>query len=1095
MVGFLIGGSGTGKSTELIERIKRATEKGKKCLVIIPDQFSFEYDKKLYNALGAKVYNNLTVLSFGRLSSDIFMRFGGRKGSYASECVKLALTYTAIKNTDKKEGFGYFGRQSRSGTFAKSVMNEIKELCYAGITAEDLYKATDSLNGRQKAKTLDIANVFSEYQRLLSEKNLKDSISDVKYASEVAFKNEYFKGFDVFIDEFQTFPSDQFEMIETIVSLADNLTICLTTENPATRIPLFSAVNRSYARISEFASKHGKKVETTVFEKPYRFVSKDLAELSSAVFRNRKREKFLSENIKLVSSGDIYKECEYVSAEIKRLVSEGMKYSDIAVLTRNTEGYANIIESTFERYEIPVFMDIQKSFMHKSVMIMILSALEFASSKKVSTETVLRYIKTGLLGVSPEEAGILDNFVYRYGIDGDLWLTEFIEEDSEERKVAEEVRKKVIPLLSGFKNELKNATGKEICKSLFNFITENGAYDYLSKERSLDTESLEVLREQKQVWNTVCDILDELSGILGDEKVSVKEFSELFLCIVSGESISNPPQTLDAVVFSGTERARLSSHKAVFIMGACEGEFPADANAEGLFGKRDIKALSEAGIELDINSKYRMSEEIFFSYKALTSASHRVYITFSYLDASGASKYPSNVMKNISDMIENDIRINADNLGAIFFSRNKKSAYYNFVCEFEKNNEDFATIRKYLKEDKEYEEKVDFLEKTVFGAKETLSKDTAAELFGKKLFISPSRFEDYQKCPFMYFCKKGLYIYPLEKIEFNPSNVGNIVHHCLCEILGKVEKEEFFSFSEDELKDRISSCFKEYVDKNMGGDYAKDASFALSCEKIKETIIEILLHLKEEFMQGKFYPFAFEASISNDDGGIAPRVIKSENGAEVCFTGTVDRADIFENDEGKYIRVVDYKTGFKDFSFKEVYYGKDLQMFIYLYSIAESMKDTSPAGVLYMPSHTAEAELSRNDNKEKAEKLIEKNYKMKGVVLDNENVVKAMEEEPKGRYIPVSMNKDGTYSKSSKLMTSDEFSAMKTYIDDIVGKMADNLISGKIEASPLCDNNSSPCNYCDYYSVCLKSYKKPERVYEKDAAEKMKELLKRGGKD
>lgn len=1093
MVRFLIGGSGTGKSTELIKRIKLSAEKGKKCLVIIPDQFSFEYDKRLYNALGAKSYNDLTVLSFGRLSSDIFMRFGGRKGSYASECVKLALTYTAIKNTDKKEGFMYFGKQSRSGSFAKSVLAEIKELCYAGINAEDLYNASEQLNGRQKAKAVDIANIFSEYERLLSEKNLKDSISDVKYASEVALDNGYFKDTDVFIDEFQTFPMDQYEMIETVISSADDFFVSLTTENPASRIPLFSAVNRSYARISELSERHNKETETIFFETPYRFVSEDLKKLSSGVFRNGKKEKFLSENIKLVSSGDIYKECEYVSAEIKRLVSEGMKYSDIAVLTRNTDGYMSIIESTFERYEIPLFMDIQKSLMHKSVMLMILSALEFASTKKISTETVLRYIKTGLLGISPEDAGVLDNFVYRYGIDGNLWTEEFIEDGSDERKIAEKVRARVIPLLVKFRGEVKNATGKEICKSLFSLMTENGAYDYLSKERSLDTESLEVIREQKQVWNMVCDILDELSVILSDEKVSVKEFKELFLCIASDGKISNPPQTLDAVVFSGTERARLSSHKAVFIMGASEGNFPADVSSHGLFGKRDLKAFSEAGIELDINTRYRVSEEMFFAYKALTSASEKVYITFSYLDASGTSLYPSTAIKNISDMTENDIRINADNLGAVFFSRNKKSAYYNFVCEFEKGNEDFATIRKYLEEDEEYKEKVDFLEKTIFGEKETLSEDTAKNLFGKKLFISPSRFEDYQKCPFMYFCKKGLSVYPLDKVEFSPANVGNIVHHCLCEILGKTEKEEFFSLSEENLNDKISSSFREYLDKNMGGDYGKDASFNLSCEKIRENILEILLHLREEFMQGKFYPFAFEKSISNEEGGIAPRVIKSENGTEVCFVGTVDRVDIFENDEGKYIRVVDYKTGSKDFSFKEVYYGKDLQMFIYLYSIAESMKETSPAGVLYMPSHTAEAGLDRADSEEKARKLLEKNYKMRGVVLDNDNVVRAMEETPAGKYIPVSVNKDGTYAKASKLMTADEFSAMKNYIDDIVGKMADNLTSGKIGASPLCDGNKSPCNYCDYYSVCLKSYNKPERIYEKDAADKMKEILKKGG--
>lgn len=1093
MVEFLLGGSGTGKSTELISKIKETSEKGRKCIVIIPDQFSFEYDKKLYNALGAKMYNNLTVLSFGRLSSDIFMHFGGRKGSYASECSKLALTYIAINNVRKNNGFIYFGKMSRSGSFAKAVMNEIKELCYAGIKSEDLLSASASCGGREKSKAVDIANVFCEYEKLLSERNLKDNISDVEYASEIAKNNGYFKDTDVFIDEFQTFPADQMKMIEVMAETADNLTVCLTTDNPASRLPLFSAVNRSYARIHGIAKNCGCEIKTTMMKEPYRFVSKDIALLSQNIFRNRRSGNFSSDNIKLVSAGDIYKECEYVSAEIKNLVMGGMKYSDIAVLTRKTDSYCSIIESTFERYDIPVFMDIKKPLMHKSVMLMIVSALEYASSKKISTETVLKYIKTGLTGVTAEEAGILDNFVYRFGIDGDLWKDEFIKEDTDERKTAEKIRAKIIPLLEKFKGGLKNATGKEICKAIFSLMTESGAYDYLSAKRSLDAESLEMIREQKQVFNMVCDILDELCVILGDEKISAKEFKELFLCIVSGEKIANPPQTLDAVVFSGTERARLSSHRAVFVIGASDGDFPADVSEGGLFGKRDIKALSEAGIELDINSKYRVSEEIFFAYKALTSPSEKLYITHAYLDASGTSLYPSNVIKNTDDMTENDIKISADDLGAIFFSRTKKSAYYNFVCEFDKNNSDSATLRKYLKADDEYSDRVEFLEKTVFDKKEKLSPEVAEKLFGNKLFISPSRFEDYQNCPFIYFCKKGLSIYPREKIEFDAMSVGNAVHHCLCRILETTDRYGFLSMTENDIDEKTDIFFKEYLDKEMGGDYGKDASFMLSSDNIKRTIKEILCHLREEFSQSKFYPFAYEASISEGGEGFSPRVITSKNGVDVCFIGNVDRADAFEGDGEKFIRVVDYKTGDKAFSFKDVYYGKNMQMLIYLYSIAESVDKSIPAGVLYMPSHTAKAELDRNATKEQTRSHLEKNYKMRGVVLDNENVVKAMEEDIGGKYIPVNVNNDGSYSKASKLMTADEFSAMKKYIDKIVGEMADNLTGGKIEASPLCNGSSSPCNYCDYYSVCLKSMKTPERVYDKDAENKMKEILSKGG--
>lgn len=1098
MVEFLLGGSGTGKSEELVSRIKKASEQGGKCLVIIPDQFSFEYDKKLYHALGAKGYNSLSVLSFGRLASDIFMHFGGRKGSFASDSAKLALTYLAVKNIREKEGFEYFDRQSRSSSFVGKVSAEIKELHYAGISADELLEAGTKCGGRQLSKAKDICAVYTEYERLLSEKNLKDSISDVEYASVVAYNNSYFEGTDIFIDEFQTFPADQMNMIRSMISCAKSVTICLTTENTSSRLPLFSAVNSSFERISKIAKEQGIEVRKTYFKEPLRFKSKDIAGLSGKVFRNEKAEPFSSQNIKTVSSSDVYKECDFVASEIKRLVEGGMKYRDIAVLARNTADYGSIIEGAFERYDIPVFMDMQKAVMHKSVMLMILSALEYASTKKISTETVLRYIKTGIMGISPEDAGTLDNFVYRYGIDGELWTEEFPltknENEKEQRDTAEELRAKVIPLLEEFKGKCKNASGKEICRALFELICKNGAYDYLSAERSLDTESLEIIREQKQVWNAVTAILDELYTIIGDEKISAEDFGGLFSCIASGESIATPPQTLDAVVFSGTERARLSSPRAVFIIGATEGAFPALSSENGLFDIRDIRALAKAGAELDINSKFRMSEEIFFAYKALSAPSEKLYVSYPYLNASGDGLYPSAVIKNITDMTKDDIHINADKLGALYFARTKKSAFYGFVCEFDKDSEDFAVLREYLKSDEEYKGKVDFLEKTVFEKVESLEPQTALSLFGKRLYISPSRFEDYQNCPFVYFCKKGLELYPVDKIEFNPSYVGSIVHHCLCRTLENMTRDEFLSCPEEKLKEKISSAFDEFLSEQMGGEYAKSASFRLSGEGVKKSTLEIILHLKEEFSQSGFYPFAFEKSISDDKDGISPRVIKSENGIEIHFSGTVDRADIFKDGDKNYIRVVDYKTGDKTFSLGDIYHGKNIQMLVYLYSIVESMGKSVPAGVLYMPSHDAEPELSRDASADEAKKLCDKNYKMKGVVLDDERVIHAMEDDIGGKYIPVALKNDGSYTASSMLMTGDEFSVMKDYIDYIVGDMADSLTSGKIEASPLVSGQSSPCNYCDYWSVCLKSSNPPVREYKpSQSAAVMKEILQKGG--
>ena len=51
MVNFILGGAGYGKSELMNKKIKEFAESGKTIIVIVPEQFSFDSDKKLYKIL------------------------------------------------------------------------------------------------------------------------------------------------------------------------------------------------------------------------------------------------------------------------------------------------------------------------------------------------------------------------------------------------------------------------------------------------------------------------------------------------------------------------------------------------------------------------------------------------------------------------------------------------------------------------------------------------------------------------------------------------------------------------------------------------------------------------------------------------------------------------------------------------------------------------------------------------------------------------------------------------------------------------------------------------------------------------------------
>ena len=79
MLSFIFGGSGSGKSSILQERIIRESmdHPGRRYLFLVPDQFTMETQRSLVEKHPCHGIMNIDVLSFGRLSYRVFEETGG----------------------------------------------------------------------------------------------------------------------------------------------------------------------------------------------------------------------------------------------------------------------------------------------------------------------------------------------------------------------------------------------------------------------------------------------------------------------------------------------------------------------------------------------------------------------------------------------------------------------------------------------------------------------------------------------------------------------------------------------------------------------------------------------------------------------------------------------------------------------------------------------------------------------------------------------------------------------------------------------------------------------------------------------------------
>lgn len=137
-------------------------------------------------------------------------------------------------------------------------------------------------------------------------------------------------------------------------------------------------------------------------------------------------------------------------------------------------------------------------------------------------------------------------------------------------------------------------------------------------------------------------------------------------------------------------------------------------------------------------------------------------------------------------------------------------------------------------------------------------------------------------------------------------------------------------------------------------------------------------------------------------------------------------------------------------------------MLVYLFTLrdngAERYGNIEPAGVLYLPSDPAPPD---DDGSAAAGKV----YRADGLVLDDEKVIKAMDRDATGLFIPVSF-RAGKARKTEKLASYELMGSIAERTDEIIVEMASALYNGEIEASPLVDGTHSPCEYCDYAAVC-----------------------------
>ena len=348
-----------------------------------------------------------------------------------------------------------------------------------------------------------------------------------------------------------------------------------------------------------------------------------------------------------------------------------------------------------------------------------------------------------------------------------------------------------------------------------------------------------------------------------------------------------------------------------------------------------------------------------------------------------------------------------------------------------------------------------------------VSEENIRNLYGDELLLSASQIDRQAECRLSYFLKYGLRAKERRAAMVDPAEFGTYVHAVL-ENAARIimEKGGFDKVSFEEALQITNECSDAYIRSRFEQIDNQRTSYLF--QRNKQELELIARELWEELSNAKFEPVGFEVAFGSN--GEMPAIPVHGKKMRAILRGFVDRVDCWKDDEESYFRVVDYKTGKKDFDYCDILNGIGLQMLLYLFALEQEGTQllgeaAVPAGVQYFPARVPLVSADGILSEEEATAAREKNWKRKGLLLNEENVLSAMEPGEKPKRLPYSRRKDGAIS--GDLADREHFDMLKSYVFNLVGQMVDEIASGKVAPNPYMRGSShNACTFCPYAAVC-----------------------------
>ncbi len=1108
---FVFGNSGAGKSYELYQGLVERARKhpDQKFLVLVPEQFTMQTQKELVTLHERGGIMNIDVLSFGRLSHRILEEVGSREIPVLDDTGKSLVLQKVAANL--KGELPTLGSLLHKQGYIHEVKSAISEFMQYGIGTEDVSKLIAFAGKRgalvQKLKDLEtLYKGFVEYIRgnfITTEETL-----DVLRRS--LEKSDILRNSVVVFDGFTGFTPIQNRLIQELMRVSAETIVTVTLgegENPYEldgEQKLFHLSKKTVADLTKLAGEAGvERGEDRFihFGEQSRFCNAPALEhLERSLFRYTytpfEAEQYEIQIFETLTPGE---EVHQAGLAIQSLIrEEGLAYRDIAVITGNLEEYAPCVESEFRELRIPCFIDRTRGILLNPMIEYIKSALELYL-KDFSYEAVFHYLRSGLADIPREDIDELENYVIQIGLRGyRKWSRLFthktaVMKDSEEplqklNAIRERLMQQVEMLHVGSKG-----AAKDYVNHLYDFLTQNEVQQKLAGYESYFQEQGDLTRakEYAQIYRLVMELLEQIYGLLGEECVSLQEFADILEAGFGEIEVGTIPQNVDRIVVGDMERTRLKQVKVLFFLGVNDGNIPKNASKGGIISDMDREFLQESELELAPTPRQQMYIQRLYLYLNMTKPSQRLYLSYSKMNRAGKSMRPAYLIDTVRKLfprIEVQYPQNRNAIEQIVTPGEGMRYLAAQLREFaegtlpQEKEWEFFTIYEAYADGNEEEAcacagKRELLTQAAFKRYQgsALSKAVARALYGRHLENSVTRLETFAACAYRHFLQYGLTLKEREEFGFESVDMGNVYHAVLELFAGKLAESGYtwFDFPEEFGERAVREALEAYAASYGDTILYSNARNAYAITRMGRILTRTVLTLQSQLQKGSFRPGSYEMSFRFAEDLESINVALSEQ-ERMHLQGRIDRVDIAETEDKVYVKIIDYKSGNKQFDLAALYYGLQLQLVVYMNAAVETEakkhpdKEVVPAALLYyhIEDPTVESAVELTDDE--VNKQIQAKLRMNGVVNGEPDIVERLDRymQDKSDVIPVEKKKDGSFSSRSSVMSGEEMRIVSDYVNHKVKEIGREILDGAIAVNPYEKGQNEACTYCAYRKVC-----------------------------